>query len=102
MHGAFVWGRVIALGVQRLWTARRHLRWRYYRFLGPVYRWQRRATDRHIRRYGWHPCDCPWCGHNCYRTVLTHGLAGAAAGPGALHIAQCPRCDYRWQLSASR
>ena len=99
MHGAFAWGRVMALGVQRLWPARRQLRWRYYRLLGPVYRWQRRATDRYIRRYGWHPRDCPWCGHDCYSTALTPGRAGADTRLGDLRGAQCPRCYYRWPLA---
>jgi hypothetical protein len=46
------------------------LSWLWYRLCGPLYRVHRWLTDPHIRRYGMHASDCPWCGddlHGAYQ-----------------------------------
>jgi hypothetical protein len=83
----------------------------WYRLLGPVYRLYRRYTDPHIRRYGWHESDCPWCGTTCSMASLAHAMltadrgaapvpSGADTVPRVAGVVQCRRCHHRWQVQA--
>jgi|RhiMetdeSRZDD1v2_1073273.scaffolds.fasta_scaffold229870_3 hypothetical protein len=85
------------------------LSWLWYRLCGPLYRVHRWLTDPHIRRYGMHASDCPWCGddlhgaylHRPYFMPERRGRSttpGESTEPGGAGVQQCPRCHYRWRV----
>ena len=83
--------------------------WLWYRLCGPLYRGHRWLTDPHIRRYGTHASDCPWCGEDLNgaylnRAYFIHERGGCSTTPGkptghgSAGVQQCPRCHYRWRV----
>jgi hypothetical protein len=67
--------------------------WLWYRLCGPLYRGYRWLTDPHIRRYGTHASDCPWCGGDLNGAYLNLAYFIHERG-----VQQCPRCHYRWRV----
>jgi hypothetical protein len=83
--------------------------WLWYRLCGPLYRGHRWLSDPHIRRYGTHASDCPWCGddlHGAYLHeayfIVDRGERSTTPSEPTKHrsagVQQCPRCHYRWRV----